>query len=186
MADSRFKFDWTPEAIEKLKAMRDAGEAGSSIAKALGNGCTRNMVLGKIWRLALDYPDDQPRKAAALRRAQEHKKALQGKPRKPSLKPKPRIYYPPPPPEIYTGTGITLAERTGCCWPLNDGRPFVFCNAAKQRGDYCEYHAWLRVQHKPLKEPQPAASPHLAVEATGAVPQEASAPVAPPISRVLP
>lgn len=46
--------------------------------------------------------------------------------------------------------------------------------------------AGLYFESNPLKEPQPAASPHpLAVAATGAVPQEASAPVA-PISRVLP
>lgn len=35
---------------------------------------------------------------------------------------------------------VDLFARTGCCFPVNDGGPFLFCNNSKERGDYCSYH----------------------------------------------
>ena len=45
---------WTKEREEKLKSLWRAGHSGSSIAKILGNGATRNSVLGKSFRLKLE------------------------------------------------------------------------------------------------------------------------------------
>ena len=44
---------WTPERQEKLKQLWKEGHSGSQIARMLGNGATRNSVLGKAFRLKL-------------------------------------------------------------------------------------------------------------------------------------
>ena len=45
---------WTKDREEKLKSLWRTGHSGSSIAKILGNGATRNSVLGKSFRLKLE------------------------------------------------------------------------------------------------------------------------------------
>ena len=44
---------WTPEKEEKLKQLWKKGHSGSQIASMLGDGATRNSVLGKAFRLKL-------------------------------------------------------------------------------------------------------------------------------------
>ena len=44
---------WTPEREEKLKQLWKKGHSGSQIARMLGDGATRNSVLGKSFRLKL-------------------------------------------------------------------------------------------------------------------------------------
>ena len=45
---------WTPEREEKLKQPWKKGHSGSQIARMLGDGATRNSVLGKAFRLKLE------------------------------------------------------------------------------------------------------------------------------------
>ena len=45
---------WTAESEEKLKQLWKKGHSGSQIARMLGNGATRNSVLGKAFRLKLE------------------------------------------------------------------------------------------------------------------------------------
>jgi len=45
---------WNEELIELLKKMRADGISAPDIAQRLGNGFTRNSVLGKAFRLGLD------------------------------------------------------------------------------------------------------------------------------------
>ena len=45
---------WTPEREEKLKQLWKEGRSGSQIARVLGDGATRNSVLGKAFRLKLE------------------------------------------------------------------------------------------------------------------------------------
>ena len=45
---------WTPEKEEKLKQLWKNGHSGSQIARMLGDGATRNSVLGKAFRLKLE------------------------------------------------------------------------------------------------------------------------------------
>ena len=45
---------WTTEREEKLKELWKKGHSGSQIARMLGNGATRNSVLGKAFRLKLE------------------------------------------------------------------------------------------------------------------------------------
>ena len=44
---------WTDEREEKLKELWKKGHSGSQIAQMLGEGATRNSVLGKAFRLKL-------------------------------------------------------------------------------------------------------------------------------------
>lgn len=50
---SRFDkpFDWTPEAVQRLREMFDAGLSYAVIAQRMGHGLTRNACLGKAHRL---------------------------------------------------------------------------------------------------------------------------------------
>ena len=45
---------WTDERVEKLKTFWALGHSAGVIAKQLGNGCTRNMCIGKAHRLKLE------------------------------------------------------------------------------------------------------------------------------------
>ena len=45
---------WTPEREERLKNLWKKGHSGSEIASLLGDGATRNSVLGKAFRLNLE------------------------------------------------------------------------------------------------------------------------------------
>ena len=45
---------WTAEKEEKLKQLWKKGHSGSQIASMLGDGATRNSVLGKAFRLKLE------------------------------------------------------------------------------------------------------------------------------------
>jgi GcrA cell cycle regulator len=62
--------DWTDEAVERLKALWRGGKTSSQIAQLLGNGVTRNAVIGKVHRLHLGAratstrPPQPPRLAA--------------------------------------------------------------------------------------------------------------------------
>ena len=45
---------WTPEKEQKLRQLWKKGHSGSQIANMLGEGATRNSVLGKAFRLKLE------------------------------------------------------------------------------------------------------------------------------------
>ncbi len=44
-------YNWTQESIDKILQMYKHGDSASQIAKALGNGLTRNAIIGKLNRL---------------------------------------------------------------------------------------------------------------------------------------
>ena len=46
--------NWRTEREEKLKKLWKQGHSGSQIARMLGDGATRNSVLGKSFRLKLE------------------------------------------------------------------------------------------------------------------------------------
>lgn len=52
---------WTPDREAELRRRWTLGESATEIAKALGQGLTRNAVLGKSWRLKLE--DRSPKRA---------------------------------------------------------------------------------------------------------------------------
>jgi GcrA cell cycle regulator len=46
-------FDWTNDAIERLRALFETDNSMSQIAAAIGGGLTKNAVIGKLHRLGL-------------------------------------------------------------------------------------------------------------------------------------
>ncbi|WP_321389418.1 GcrA family cell cycle regulator [Emcibacter sp.] len=118
---------WTDERVEKLRELWDKGLSASQIAKELGEGVTRNAVIGKAHRMGLASrpspvkadPAKKPKKAAEKQPAAVKKKAAGGK--------------------------VSLLELTErmCKWPIgHPGEPdFHFCGKPSRPGfPYCTEH----------------------------------------------
>ena len=58
---------WTEERVERLSRLWLEGRSASQIAGELGEGVTRNAVIGKVHRLGLSGRDPAPVEAPQLR-----------------------------------------------------------------------------------------------------------------------
>ena len=135
---------WKPEDDDKLAHLRDEGLSYSEIGQHFG--VSRNAISGRVNRLKL-----KPR-------TNEHSANMRwhgsGKPeRKPKSKPmplKPFTYRKGivTPPRFFAildapnAVPVPLMERTGCCYPVTEHKPHLFCNAETD-GSYCEFHRSL-------------------------------------------
>lgn len=122
---------WTEDRIEKLKKLWDDGLSASQIAKELGEGVTRNAVIGKAHRLGLKSrpspvkTDTEKKKAAPKPAARASDKKLV--------------------------TLLDLNDRM-CKWPI--GHPgdadFHFCGKPSEPGmPYCARHCAEAYQAQP-------------------------------------
>ena len=125
---------WTPEKIAKLLELT-AGSMSRSIA-AETMGVTKSAVTGAIDRLRLSGVRVDVHPSVFKTRG--------GRPRKPVG----RILPPKaPPPDGLKMAPVTLFERTGCAFPVNDGGPYLFCNLpVHDQSPYCDYHGSLMVK----------------------------------------
>jgi GcrA cell cycle regulator len=159
---------WTDEIVEQLKQHWIDGKSASQIAGLLGNGVTRNAVIGKVHRLG-----------------------LAGRAKTPSTSvPRPRRLAPPPvhrvagprlsspAPRMMRGAAafalapqtlseleaqeefesvvlpmslrVTIIElkESMCRWPLGDPATseFRYCGSPAPSGPYCTYHGGLAYQ----------------------------------------
>ncbi|QFI65773.1 GcrA family cell cycle regulator [Sinorhizobium alkalisoli] len=114
----------------------------SQIAKRFG--VSRNVIVGIAYRNRKLFPQREERKSQGTRAA-----ALRA-PRKKVLVPPAAQPAPVPevelaPPTAYDAERLASAkllhELTAgqCCWPLNNGGPYLFC-AAETTGRYCRTH----------------------------------------------
>jgi len=71
--------NWTPETAETAKTLWLAGSSASEIAAHLGDGATRNAVLGKLHRMKLTGPAAEPRQNRIVVKAKKPK--AEGAPR---------------------------------------------------------------------------------------------------------
>jgi GcrA cell cycle regulator len=159
---------WTDEIVEQLKQHWIDGKSASQIASLLGNGVTRNAVIGKVHRLGLAGRAKTP--SASVPR-----------PRRVALPPAHRIIAGPrlgsSAPRILRGaTALALAPQTlpeleqpdfesvvvpmslrvtivelkesMCRWPLGDPATseFRYCGSPTASGPYCTYHGGLAYQ----------------------------------------
>jgi GcrA cell cycle regulator len=129
---------WTEILEEELRQRWAAGTSATVIAKELGNGITRNAVIGKANRLNLP----------------PHKRANSAEPptRRPYKQRKVRVLItrqlPPEPPEVprppkMRRLALLDLEPHHCRWPVgNPARPdFFFCAADTYDGAvYCPWH----------------------------------------------
>lgn len=119
---------WTDERISTLRTLWADGLTASQIAAKLGEGVTRNAVIGKAHRLGL-ASRPSPLKTEKAKPAPAPSKT----------------------PEVEERQKITLLQLTErmCKWPI--GHPgeadFQFCGEDSNPGQpYCQHHASLAYQ----------------------------------------
>ena len=168
------KLSWTEDRVEQLKKLWAEGLSASQIAARLGQGVTRNAVIGKVHRLNLAGRATQPRNSAPRtprkQREPSHPGRATGMPSMPhagntALKPmmraevQPRQLAIPEPkplrlvnlPKDGRITILHLSDKT-CKWPIGDpgSDEFCFCGHGPRDGSpYCEFHARLAYQPPP-------------------------------------
>ena len=158
---------WTDEIVEQLKQHWMDGKSASQIAGLLGNGMTRNAVIGKVHRLGLagraKTPSSgaaRPRRAvpppahrvAGLRPGSAAPRIVRGAT---ALAIAPQALAEVDEPEFESvvvpmSLRVTIVElkESMCRWPLGDpaDSEFRYCGSPTASGPYCAYHAGLAYQ----------------------------------------
>jgi GcrA cell cycle regulator len=147
---------WTTEATETLRRLWAEGRSASVIAAELGNGITRNSVIGKVHRIHLErrrtrHAAYQPRDKGAKR--EQIARARPSLPQVPSqvvLAPLPFslplfVTHQAQAPQASPGTvgAVLRLKRGDCRYPFGDpgDADFRFCCAPAEIGPYCQEHA---------------------------------------------
>jgi len=164
---------WTPERVSVLEKMWSDGKSAAEIAKELGEGVTRNAVIGKAHRMGLSgrpSPIKKPAKGTAKKTAKPAAKTPKEKikpaaAKAPASKPLGKKIKPIPAAplkkkkEMPTGEGLSILDLTDriCKWPFGDPQDadFHFCGAASRpTKPYCPEHceeAYQILQRKKVK-----------------------------------
>jgi GcrA cell cycle regulator len=135
-------FDWTPAAIEQVKALHASGLTPRQIADKIG-GLSRNAVSGKLSRLGIALrhrPAAEPR-PARLNDGRADGSILQAIKYEKSPAPDTAIVDLPP---DQSADAVPLLDRKEhqCAWPLVASHPgMVVCGAQVAVRSYCERHA---------------------------------------------
>ena len=144
---------WTPEREEKLKQLWIKGHSGSQIARVLGDGATRNSVLGKAFRLKL-----QARvvtKKTTPRTITEKDNSPEIKAQKLGRKAKFKALLLDKNFEQENPKKLEELTKETCRWPI--GHPyeekFYFCGRKPmEKFSYCKLHVLYAFQPKNAKE----------------------------------
>ena len=160
---------WTEDRVERLSRLWVEGRSASQIAAELGEGVTRNAVIGKIHRLGLSGRDPVPVEAPQLRvKAPSPAEPIALAPVLEEIVSE--IEVPPTPQPIAidlqvlrasSDVVIPLSDRvtilelgaTMCRWPLGDptSAEFRFCGCRSHSSlPYCAEHA--RVAFQPVAD----------------------------------
>lgn len=144
---------WTEDRVETLKKLWTEGLSASQIAKEMGEGVTRNAIIGKVHRLKLSgraTPSRPPRprvKAAPKPRVTATNAARTNGTNAPVVQREAPIAPPPlepaPLPSGEFATVLTLTNHI-CKWPIGDPTQadFRFCGRkSKASSPYCDAHA---------------------------------------------
>ena len=157
---------WTDEVVEQLKQHWIDGKSASQIAGLLGNGVTRNAVIGKVHRLGLAGRAKAPGAAASRPRRPAPPPAhrlvgarLSSAPRivrgATALAIAPEALSEVIEPEFESvvvpmSLKVTIVElkEAMCRWPLGDpaSSEFRYCGSPTASRPYCAYHASLAYQ----------------------------------------
>jgi GcrA cell cycle regulator len=157
---------WTDERVEQLKKMWLDGLSASQIANELGDGISRNAVIGKVHRLGLSGRVKSPAPAAARPRARSdgetagpsapvvHGNLAVAVETRPAPAPAPRPVAEDVVVPISERVGIMDLRESMCRWPLGDpaSPEFRYCGAKMQvgLGPYCTHHA--RIAYQPAMD----------------------------------
>ena len=150
---------WTEDRIAMLKAGWEGGMTASQIAEQLGEGVTRNAVIGKAHRLGLEArpspvkpgEEDAAEATPAAAPAASAVPATAPAPAAPAPAPvvaRPAAKKPSRPGKVTRTTLLDLNEKI-CKWPIgHPGEPdFHFCGKPSQPGfPYCTEHCLVAYQ----------------------------------------
>ncbi len=160
---------WTDERIETLRTMWADGSSAKTIAGVLGEGVTRNAVIGKIHRLGLSERTKveeggivKSKPSHTTRKAQPAGPIVQGNT---VLAPKLELQtHIAPQRQVQVAESVVVPmcesisimelRETTCRWPLGDPMTadFSYCGAKSPfgAGPYCAAHA--RIAYQPTQE----------------------------------
>jgi len=152
---------WTDEKVELLRQLWLDGKSASQIAAELGDGVTRNAVIGKVHRLGLSgrvktsapaAPRIRQRPAGTRPAAPRSGGAFRGNTalalaREAHVDAEPEFRDDVVIPMSLRVTILELKEAM-CRWPLGDpaSSEFRYCGSPTASGPYCAYHAGLAYQ----------------------------------------
>ena len=139
---------WDQEKIEKLTRLWQEGYSAAQVARRLGDGVSRNAVIGKIHRMGLEVRQKTLRKSptrgpskSAVRRSGGGASRKEGK----------RIAEAVPPPSPDNQVTFLELKENLCRWPHGDPEegPMHFCGTkvAEKGIPYCDYH--MRMAYQP-------------------------------------
>ncbi|MGJ5177707.1 GcrA family cell cycle regulator [Bradyrhizobium oligotrophicum] len=131
---------FTPERVEQLKLLWQAGLSSSQIAAELGN-VTRNAVIGKIHRLGLSGPASSPDPLAPRKRKKDLNRLRK------------KILSSDETPSDEHRRSLTELNEQTCHWPVGDptSAEFSFCGAPTISGlPYCPSHS--RIAYQPAAD----------------------------------
>lgn len=148
---------WSAERIETLRTMWAKGFSCSQIAAAIGDGITRNAVIGKCHRIGLgrtSQPSPTRRRGPGLKPARVVAK------RKPSSSPARVKASPRPAPPVMIAPDCKPVyfmelKSNACRWPIDEPKrgQFIFCGGKKaETGSYCPFHRQLSTSAGTLAE----------------------------------
>jgi len=129
---------WSEADVAKLREMAAKGMTSREIARELGEGFTRNSVIGKTQRLGIwlgkfQPPEPEPVvEPAPIPTATIH-----------YLKPKMVVRRPPTEPPAPSGNQVFLMALTStmCRFPVNgSGAKTLFCGDPTENGSWCADH----------------------------------------------
>jgi len=144
---------WTPEREEKLKQLWKKGHSGTQIANMLGEGATRNSVLGKAFRLKLQTRTTT--KKTTIKANKENNSSTEVKTQKLGRKAKFRALLLDKNFEQENPKKLEELTNETCRWPI--GHPyeekFYFCGRQPlEKFPYCKLHVLYAFQPKNAKE----------------------------------
>jgi len=155
---------WTDEIVEQLKQHWTDGKSASQIASLLGNGLTRNAIIGKVHRLGLagraKTPNSAPSRPRRLAPPHRASPRLAGAAQRmtrgaTALAIAPQALAEVEEPEFESvvvpmSLRVTILElkEAMCRWPLGDpaSSEFRYCGSPTASGPYCAYHGGLAYQ----------------------------------------
>ena len=144
---------WTAEREERLKKLWKKGHSGSEIASLLGDGATRNSVLGKAFRLNLETRSTSrrstPKGNIQKENTQEVKTQKLGRKARFKALLLDKNFEPENP------TALEDLTDEHCKWPLGEKmQPAnLFCGRkALEKFSYCKLHVLYAFQPKNAKE----------------------------------
>jgi GcrA cell cycle regulator len=158
---------WTEERVELLRKLWNEGLSASRVAAELGDGITRNAVIGKIHRLGLAERAKSPAAQRPRSAKQQRQQSPQDRQQGPVVLGNVALALAAEPVTapvqrrdddvvIPISERVTLMDlrESMCRWPMGDpsNSEFRFCGARSPAGSgpYCAHHA--RVAYQPAHD----------------------------------